>query len=181
MKNKIVLESSQKGFVSQYFWSIIWLCFLGGLALWVSGFKESADDISFPLLHICMYILYIIMGIIILCTFHTLLYGSREINTFSQNEEGHCYLLSGVTYGFPFSRNLNQVFFDRIIQVDVRQESISRILDTGSLSITMVTFTNADSKNRSWTIPAIKEPYKRKVEIEKTLMGHEGLRVKITG
>ena len=199
---RIVLQSTQKGFVSQYFWGFLWALSFLLFASWCSGYIESIYTtlgvnswsefsnlswykksdywmVSFPFLHIGMYISYIIIGIIALVNLYTSVYSAKEVNTFSKNEGDYWGKVFAETYDFPFGKTTEQAVFDRIIKIAVEQPSVSRILNTGTLRITMITFTNADSKEQKWTIPAIKRPYERKTELEAALLGHEGLVVKL--
>lgn len=197
---KIVLPSTQKGFVSGYFWSLLWFLALMWAASLFSGHIEliyiklgissfgEFGDLSYstkrgyrmmhpPLLHAGMYVSYIIAGIIVLVNSYMFVYSTREANTIFK-EGDHWGKVLGETYGFPFSRDTKQAVFDRIVDITVEQPSISRILNTGTLKVKMITFTNADSNEQEWTIPAIKSPHERKAELEAALLGHEGLKVK---
>jgi len=178
MADKIILNSTQKGFCSQYLWATIWFIALWVFARWVIKFRESLSICDLPWPQACAYLSVAVMIIIVIGSAHTMIYESREVNTLFKNEEGYWGKILCVKYGFPFSKATSQVIFDRIVSIGIEQGSLDRILNTGSLEITMITFTNANSRKKSWTMPAIKNPYDRKVELEEALMKHEGLRVK---
>lgn len=200
---KITLPATQKGYFSQYFWGLFWFLMFIGTALWFSGYIDyiyktlnidslkGFDELSystknkyemmypFPFLHLGMFVSYFISASIVLVNLYTAIYGAREISTFAKGEDGYWGKLFNETYAFPFSKTTKQVVFDRIIGIEVKQSSVCRILNTGTLAVRMITFTNADSKEEKWSIPAIKKPYERKAEIEAFLLSHEGLKVKL--
>lgn len=200
---KIVLPSTQEGFVSQYFWSLLWSLLFLWAALWCLGYIESIYTIldidswdrfrglsrskkndywmiyPFPFLYIGMYISYIIAGIIALANLYAFVYSAKEITTFLKSDDDYWDKVFAEAHGFPFSKTTIQTMFDRIVDIEIEQSSIDRILNTGTLRITMIIFTNADSREQEWIIPAIKRPYERKAELETALLGHEGLVVKL--
>jgi hypothetical protein len=202
MEEKIVLASTQRGFMSRYFWSLIWLVIFVGLAIWfssqidsiyaaekVSSWKEFSRNYErwhyasmhpFPWLHIGMYLSWLIAGVIFVCNLCTGLYSARKVNTFYKNKEGHWSKIICESYGFPFNRKAAQAVFDRVIKINIVQASIDRLIGTGTLEIKIATFTNANADTEYWTIPAIKNPYQRKTELEAALLSHEGLKVKLS-
>lgn len=182
MEKTIVLPSTQKGYVSDYFWGALWFFGLWIFASWGCSQYEGMMDNYFQyfLAFIGGVIAYIVMAIILLSNIHSAIYGTRAVSTFYQDNKGFWNKLSCDTYGFPFSKTNKQVVFDRIIHIDVEQGSICRILNTGTLKVKMITFTNADSREENWNIYAIKNPYDRKAELEEALLDHEGLMVKMT-
>lgn len=199
---RITLPATQKGYFSQYFWGFLWLLAFVWAASWCSeyiatiyktlgvdswsGFEKLSWSkykywmmYPLPLLHIGMYVSYIISGIIILVNLYTVVYSTREVNTFSKSEAGYWNKVSSEIYGFPFSKITKQAVFDRITDIAVEQSGVNRILNTGTLKVKMITFTNADSKEQEWFVPSIKNPYERKAELEAALLGHEGLKVRL--
>lgn len=200
---RITLPATQKGYFSQYFCGLLWLLAFMSAASWCSGYIDyiyktlgvdsfsKFNDLAFytrnkywmistpPLLHFGMYMSYIVAGIIVLVNLYTAVYSTREINTFSKSEGGCWDKVFSETYDFPFSKTTKQAVFDRITDIAVEQSSVSRILNTGTLRVKMITFTNADSKEKEWSVPAVKNPYGRKTELETALLGHEGLKVRL--
>ncbi|PLX26809.1 hypothetical protein C0583_05935 [Candidatus Parcubacteria bacterium] len=183
MEKTIVLSSTQKGYISDYFWAIIWSVGLWIFASWCCSFYETMMDSYAPfqfLVFIFGVLTYIAIAAIALYNIHSAIYKTRTVDTFYLNDKGYWNKLSSNSYGFPFSKSNKQVVFDRIIHIDVDQGSICRILNTGILKVKMITFTNADSKEEDWNIYGIKNPYDRKAELEKALLDHEGLMVKMS-
>lgn len=181
MEKTIVLPSTQKGYMSNYFWGTLWFFGLWIFASWGCGQYEVVDNgFQYFLAFIGGVVAYIAMAIIALSNIDSAVYGTRTVNTFYQNDKGFWSKLSCDSYGFPFSKSNKQVVFDRIIHIDVEQGSICRILNTGTLKVKMITFTNANSQEEDWKIYGIKNPYDRKAELEKALMEHEGLTVKMS-
>lgn len=201
MEDKIVLPSTQRGFMSRYFWSLIWLAIFVGLAIWFSSQIESiyaAENVRswkeffrggarwdydsmhpIPWLHMGMYLSWLIAGIIFLYILCTGLYSARAVNTFHKNAEGYWHKLVCESYGFPFGKKTFQTVFDRVIKIELTQSGIDRLFNTGSLEIEMVTFTNATAETTFQTIPAIKNPYQKRTDLEAALLNHEGLKVKL--
>lgn len=201
MEDKIVLPSTQRGFMSRYFWSLIWLVIFIGLAIWFSSQIESiyaaekvgswkefsrsdarwdyASMYSFPWLHIGMYLSWLIAGIIFLCNLCTGLYNAREVNTFYKTSEGHWGKVVCENYGFPFNKKISQTVFDRVIKIELTQAGIDRLFNTGCLEIEMATFTNATAETTTQAIPAIKNPYQKKADLEAALLSHEGLKIRL--
>jgi len=158
--DKIVLASTHKGFMRIYFPSLLLFVAL----LWI-----VSSGIS-----------YIVASIIVLFNFHIFFYRATEVNTIFKDARGHWGKVFCKMYGFPFAKETRQVLFDRIIEIGVEQSSIDRILDTGTLHLKVITFTNAAATEYEWTIPAIENPYEKKEAVEAALLGHEGLNVTFT-
>ena len=169
VSDRIKLQSTLQGFGSTIFWSIVWAVVLLLVASALSSHIDAADlqkawwdqshDESAFFAGIVMSVLRWAVGFIAVCTLYCVFYGVREENVFSRNQEGNWSRVTCTTYGFPFSRDVRELVFDRIIDIAVNQSSIDRLLNTGTVQITMVTFTNADSKQRNWLFPAIKDPF----------------------
>ena len=178
--DNIILKSTQKGYFSQYCWTLFWLAALWILADYTTDFRKTIGKYDIPWPHIVLYVSYIIMAIIFVSNLYTFFYESREVNTFFKNKDGLLNKLICESYGFPFSTQRDEITFDIVTQIQISQGSIDRILDTGSITLTMITFTNADSQEYEKTIPAIENPYERKLDLESALSVQEGLKVKVS-
>ncbi|NTU74251.1 PH domain-containing protein [Candidatus Roizmanbacteria bacterium] len=178
MKSDIVLESTNKGFVSMHFWAIVWVAIFWIFKCWCEGYVASIGmyDLPWPVLGI--YVSYGVMGLILIINAYMVIYAAREVNIFRHGENGFLEKIICCSYGFPFSKNTNEVIFNRVIEIEVVQGSLDRLLDTGNLNLKLTIFTNADSEETNWIVSAIKHPYIRKEEIERSLAKHEGLLIK---
>lgn len=179
MKSDIVLPSTNKGFLSTHFWAVVWLVAFWIFKCWCEGYATSIEEYFFPWPVFGVYVSYGIMFLILLANIHGAIYGAREVNVLRHGEDGFLEKIIGNSYDFPFSKRTVEVMFNRITRVEVVQGSLDRLLNTGDLNLELITFTSADSKESEWIIPAIKNPYGRKKEIEESsLMDHEGLLIK---
>lgn len=198
---QLELKSTQKGFFSEYLLSAIGFVALLLLAFWLSDYINSVYDelgvSSFtefdalsinltktyeflvPLSYGGMYLSYITDGFIALTNLFTAFYRSKEVNTFSRDKNGYWNNILRHTPTFPFGKTTQHAAFDRIIGISVEQPGLTSWFDTGTLKVSTIVFTNADSKEKLWTIPAVKEPYQLKEEIEKSMRGHDGVLVKV--
>lgn len=176
----IILKSTQKGYFSKYGQNLFWLVVLWILADYTADFRKTIGRYDVPWPHFIMYVSYIIMAIIFISSLYTFFYKSREVNTFFKNKDGFLNKLVCESYGFPFSIQRDEMTFDKVTQIQIFQGSIDRLVDSGSIIITMVTFTNADSQEYGIIIPAIENPYQRKLDLESALSVQEGLKVKIS-
>lgn len=179
MKDDIVIPSTNKGFLSTHIWAAVWLAALWIFKSWCEGYATSIEEYVFPWPICGIYGSYAIMLIILLYNIYTAIYNAREISILRHGEDGFLEKAICYTYGVPFSKRSAEMMFNKVIRIVVVQGSIDRLLDTGRLNLEFITFTSADSKEFYWTIPAIKNPYGRKKEIEESLLlQHEGLLIK---
>ena len=199
-QDRLELKSSQKGFFSEYFLSA--LAFVGFLllAFWLSDYINSVYTAlgvssfhefnnlpysvrsNYELLVVAyggMYFSYLLDGIIAVTNLCTAFYRSKEVNIFEKNKEGFWNTVSREVPTFPFGKTTQNALFDRIIGISVEQPGLAAWFDTGTLKVSTIVFTNADSKEKLWVIPAVKEPHRLKEELEKSMRGHEGLMVNV--
>lgn len=87
--------------------------------------------------------------------------------------------ITETSYGFPVSKNVQEIKFDRIIGAEVSQSTVDRIVNTGDLKIEALTYTNADSRKKKWTIPHINNPHDAKENVLAGLPDYTGLEVKM--
>lgn len=198
---RLELKSTQKGFFSEYLLSALGFIALLLIAFWLSdyinfvyaqlgvsslrGFNalpydlwRNYDDQIF-LAYGGMYMSYLLNGIIAVTNLFTAFYRSKEVSTFEKNKNGYWSVVGKEVPTFPFGKTTQNAIFDRIIGISVEQPGLASWFDTGTLKVSTIVFTNADSKEKLWTIPAVKEPYRLKEELEKSMRQHEGLLVKI--
>ncbi len=179
MKSDIVLRSMNKGYISMHLWSGIWSIMFVYIAEWLADIgdvTENADVFFFSAAG--LYILCAAVAITLILNLHAAAYGARDVVILSHGNDGFLEKLMITSYGFPFSVNKKQVSFNRIVEIEVDQSSIDRTINMGSLSLKLVTFTNAQAIEESITIYAISNPHEMKGLIEKSLPGHEGLLIK---
>lgn len=178
--NTLEIRSSVRGHVSMIFWAGIWFIILLVLSRWMGGWIPTLDDrVDRHLLTGVTWVIYAVMVIITVSTLIATLYGPFRINSFYKNKDGNWHKVTDVVYSFPFSKNTRETVFDRIVQVEVNQSSIDRLLGTGDLILTLVTFTNADVVEKTWTISAIEHPYRHQGEIMSGSPKHDGLDVRL--
>jgi len=61
-------------------------------------------------------------------------------------------------YGFPFSKNVEEDKFEKIITVSVRQNLMDRIFNSGSLYIEYLVTSSVESSTISFIIPFVYDP-----------------------
>lgn len=154
----IELRSTHRGFASQYFWSVFWIVVLTIVNAsilvphaqseeWAKWYRVQD---SVLLAGIGMWIVYAVVVVIALNTLHTALYRARERNVLTSDAAGNVLgKLTCTTYDFPFSRDIAEVAFDRIIWIIVSQSSIDRLCGTGTLRVRLVTYTNAEASEQT--------------------------------
>lgn len=179
MSDKIVLPSTQNGYLSRYFWSCVWLALLLA-GTWYAEYVANYpgryyDDVEYVFAKLGKYLAFGVGGVVWLTILHNMAYGAREVNTFFKNASGYVNRLTREAYGFPLSKTTQDVVFDRITDIAVEQSAIGFLTNTGTLAVKLVTFTNADSKEQTRWIPAIKDPHQRKAELQEALLCHDGL------
>lgn len=179
MKSDIVLRSMNKGYISMHLWSCIWsivFIYIGGRLADIGDATQNAHVFFFSAAGV--YILGTAVAIIFIFNLYAAAYGARDVVILSHGNDGFLGKLVITSYGFPFSVNRRQVSFNRIVEIEVDQSSIDRTINMGSLSLKLVTFTNAQAIEESITIYAISNPHGIKSLIEKSLPDHEGLMIK---
>ncbi|MDO8557592.1 MAG: PH domain-containing protein [bacterium] len=199
--NTTVLRTTQKGYLGLYLAELVWIGILLTGATLLSGYIDSVyaklgvdsfkafEELDFlsrfeyeeavVFSYGGMVLSYVVIGIIALSGLGTAIYSTKTVTTLHKNSAGRHEKLVSESFGFPFAKETAQVIFDRITDITVRQSGMGRLLNTGDLEITTITFTNAEAKEQKWEIPAIEGPYEKKAEIESALVGHEGLLVKV--
>ncbi len=180
-KGDIIIKSTNRGYMSMNFWAVLWCVGFYFIARWADLYMED-DYMSyrlFPWPPLCVYGSYVVMGIIAVVNIYTIIYSAKEVGIISYGENGFLEKLSAWSYGFPFSKRTVDLPFNRIIEIEVSQGSIDRLLNTGSLTVKFITFANAETLEKKWTFPAICAPVARKKEIEEAIADHEGLLVKL--
>lgn len=163
----LVLRSSRRGFLSTYFWSVLWIVVLYYLNSWIDSRLETVGefDRELPFLYIGLAVTYGLMVIIALTALWHLIYAPLMVHTFYKDGEKWWKRLQEVTYDFPFSMKYEQIFFDRIVEASVTQASIDRLLDTGTIKITTIAFTNGEAHKNTRSIPGIHDPFGMLAEI----------------
>ena len=166
--------------ISNTFWTIA-----GTVGTWKAyeGIRWTLDtfgkyDIEEPLLVAGFGILGIAAGItagINSCGIISCFYRNKRTDTISKDESK----IVKTEYGFPASKNTEEFRFNRVIDAKVSQGTVQRMLGTGDVTLEVLTYTNADSDKRKWTIPHLENPEKAKEDILKDLPDYEGLEVKV--
>lgn len=137
--------------------------------------RYSDDDSSMFLLSLFGGVLFVII-FIMLCEFLCSVYGTMAVNQIFVKEGK----ILATEYSFPFKMAVREIRFDRIIRIDVCQNSFGRMFNAGDLSLTLVTYTNADSSETDWNIPYIIDPDSARLDIMSAMPAHTGLSVKVT-
>ena len=88
-------------------------------------------------------------------------------------------LITITEYGFPFSQEQVQISFDRIIQINVKQSLIDRCLNTGDLSLELITNANADSVEITVVASDIMDPYGARERILSGEPEYKGLKLDV--
>lgn len=191
--NKIELPSTQKGFASMYFWSAVWILILASAGWWalnyingiyaetgVNSFSRlyGDDEVKALFLYVGLGVISIVAGfIVVMCV--GAFYVARSRNILYKNKGGYWHKIEEENYQFPFGKEVKQAAFDRIIEIEVQQTGIGRLVNTGDLHLKMVTFMSGETDEWYWTIPAVENPNERKKEIEAGMLDHEGLKISL--
>jgi hypothetical protein len=198
MRDPIILRSTLAGYLSTIFWSIVWaIVFFAANRYLAAMLAEAsyasthrvyfdynhrpwyADDFLLTCVQIGYWAAATVAGIIVLFgVVGTAVYSRLEVNILTANDKGVWDKVEYSAVGFPFSKIAAKLSLNRVIKVTVQQSSIDRLIDTGSLTLTISTFANAEAEESTWTIPAIKAPYKAMNDILAGTAPHEGLEVR---
>lgn len=100
-------------------------------------------------------------------------YLARTVTVISKGEGR----ISEERFGFPFEREMTEQRFDRVTGVTVSQGNFDTRLNTGSVTLKLVTFTNAEVLTKKWSIIHIDNPQAVAARIIEGLPSHEGLKV----
>ena len=180
-KSDIIIKSTNRGYISMHFWAVLWFVGFYFIARWAEVYME--DDFMryglFPWPPLCVYGSYAVMCSLAAVNIYAFIYFAMEVGIISYGKNGFLEKVSCRSYGFPFSKHIKDVPFNRIIDIEVSQGSIDRLLNTGSLTVNLVTFTSADALEKKWEFTAISDPMSRKKEIEEAIADHEGLLIKL--
>ena len=177
------LRSSFRGYLSTILWGVAWILVI----LWAGRYLESLADASMTfgrsplndLIWLVTWVTWIVAAAIAVCILHSAVYGPLEVNTFSRRHGGSWVHVQCRTFDFPFSATTTETAFDRIIKVSVHQSSIDRLIGTGSITLSLVVYTNAEVVERTWTIPAVADPFGVRTGLLKHAAEHTGLDVRI--
>lgn len=202
MENVITLKSTQRGLAGSYIWYAFWT-FFAPVAIYVyqrifysvvnsytyfegmstgeilnSSYLHRVEPLE-QLLVIglgILLMLYIFIGLpVLLVCFFADLYESTTKNIIDKNKK----TITETSYSWPY-KFLNREFtFDRVVRVDVMQNTMGTLLNTGTLTIHTLTYANSDTVKNRWVIPYIKDPFKAKEQILNNLPGYEGLAVQV--
>lgn len=202
MENTLVLNSTRKGFLNLCFWSLISIIALWFFASWCSDIIEAvyeAENVTsysefsaldyavkekydaiYPtsIVHVGMGLAWIGIITLFLVNLYAMMYLAREKNTLYFNEDGFLNTIVKDRYILPCGAEKVEVNLDRIIQVDVEQRGLNRFLNTGKLRLRLITYTNADSQETWWDVPAVEKPFSKKEKIMSASRDHEGLTIK---
>lgn len=152
----------------------------GATSFWAYYTQENIpsynDDSSSMLLLSLFGSILLVIIFIMLCEMICTLYGTMAVNQIFVKEGK----ILATEYSFPFKTAVREIRFDRIIRVDVCQNSFGRMFNAGDLSLTIVTYTNADSSETEWNIPYIINPDSARLDIMSAMPAHSGLSVKVT-
>jgi hypothetical protein len=118
-----------------------------------------------------------IIGYILLERLYRVIYSVREVSTFIKNSEGRWGEVRGVVYRFPANKTQQKKYFDRIIDVTVYQTMLDRVFGVGTLEVEIVTYTNLESEEVSWTMPAVKDPHEWEKQIVAYLPKGDAVRI----
>ena len=174
------IRSTFLGYVSMIFWGLFWSILIFALNQWMTSYVATVEDaVDRRFLAFLIWIISLVVPITAVCVSYATFYGLFRVTSFHSNIDGNCHKVSKTEYGFPFSKHTSEAIFDRIVRVKVEQSSIGRMLNTGNLTLTLVTFTNADVIEKEWEIPAIKNPYQYQEDIMSQSPKHEGLDVRL--
>lgn len=105
------------------------------------------------------------------------LYLARTVTVVNKSEGR----ISEERFGFPFEREMTEQKFDRVTGVTVSQGNFDTRLNTGSVTLKLVTFTNAEVLTKEWSIICIDNPQAVATRIIEGLPSHEGLKVIMGG
>lgn len=166
MKEKIEIRSSLEGFISQIFWSGIFFTLLALLARKMDFMRDTISRYDLPWPSVVMYFSYFLMMYILIGNLSDILYTTSDTHVFQRLEDNPRKTLTSTTYGFPFSKSYDTKIFDCILPIEIRQPSISRLLNTGTLTICLIIFTSSSYKKTTITIDAVRNPLLAKEKLE---------------
>lgn len=175
----LVLRSTYKGFVSVYFWCLVWILAVYIFQSWVDAHLVHLDEFRplYALATMAYWVSYPVMGLIGIILFGHLVYAPLSVYTFRKDGGWWKHQMT-VTYDFPFSKKQSEVFFDRIVDAKVEQASIDRIFGTGSLTLKSITYTNGEVYESEHTINGIDDPYSTLETILRGIPSHTGIEVR---
>lgn len=177
----LVLRSTRRGFVSTYFWSMLWIIVLFFPNSWIDSKIRIAERFAaeLPFLYAVLTLTYITMAIVALTALWHLIYAPLMVHTFYKDGGKWWKCLREVTYDFPFSMEQKDIFFDRIVDATVKQASIDRLLNTGTIVITTIAFTNGEAHKNTRSIPGIDDPFGVVADILAGTPKHTGIDVRL--
>lgn len=178
----LTLRSSYRAHLSTYFWLVVWAAAFYGLNQWLAYYLLNNDWGPFDNREVFVpagyWVSWVAFGVIVLSFLYYVIYSPLRSYGFVGGGKGW-ERGTVVTYSFPFSKNVEEVFFDRIVSVEVFQSSIDRIFDTGTLNLKLVVFTNGEAKEVEWSVVAIENPFNIKSKILAGSPKHEGVDVNV--
>ncbi|MEA3379215.1 MAG: hypothetical protein U9Q69_06320 [Nanoarchaeota archaeon] len=102
----------------------------------------------------------------------SLYYGSKFLDNFykanTKNIIDHGKIKE-TTYGFPAKKETTEFGLEKLTRTTVLQGLIDRKLNTGTLSLEIITHTNKGLEKKDWIIPYIKDPEKAKKQVIENL------------
>ncbi len=191
------VRATRKACLSQFFWASVWIVALvvpmhwfahevNALTLTISQSKLAGDlpslevDVSLAIASVGLWATFGLMIVIFIWNVHTFIYGSREVNVFSQSKEnGPWTQITSVEYHFPAGKTISTMAINRIVNTSVSQSAIDRLMNTGSLWISVATFVNGDVEEVSFNFDGINEPHEVRAAILAGSPEHEGVGISI--
>lgn len=124
-------------------------------------------------------ICWVILGYIAYCTLEVLLYGTSSTIIFHLNDTGSIIKMEDYELKLFYSESSEILPCNRIVSVVSKSSTIDKILGTGTLVITFVTFINSETEEKEWYINGITSPNQYREEIMKASPNHEGMLVQL--
>ncbi|MDD3285545.1 MAG: hypothetical protein PHG95_02845 [Patescibacteria group bacterium] len=182
---KFEIKSTFEGMLTSLFNSVIWIVIpiiCAYILDWCCAYFGWSKSIVYDdLIVTLMTIGYIIMAIIALCSFWnffmTAFYGPTNVMVFYMNDQEKITKITDTWFSFVKVRHNKEIICDRVLSVDVYIPTLGSIFNTGTLTITFVSFANADYKKETWEISGVKFPDIMKEKIIGASSAHEGLKI----
>jgi len=119
----------------------------------------------FPLIYWATYALYAAAGVSTAILSYIFFYRASERHTFF-TVDGRWGAVECIRYRLPWRKETHRVIFDRITYYGIAETWFDRRLNTGSLSLYLVSAVDDAAIAQAWVIHAIREPHARARELE---------------
>jgi hypothetical protein len=175
--NKITIRGSFKGISGNFTKNIVYLLVIlivylianvnknkyfrrhNITSLWnfIKGFTEPKIIIILLSLYLLIFIL-LVLGISITIKIIALLYETQKLVIIDYSTGK----ITEETLSFPFTKSQEESKFNDIISVNITQDMLHRLFNSGDLYLEYMTYTKVDSKIRNMEITYVESPHKIK-------------------